>query len=289
MAAMSGGAGRILSDGHRSAFPGDYRARLGLYLLLQASVFLAPGFWAALPGAAILALGARAGVRWFHWLRRGGVLFVVTLLPARPGFRKPSSELQRPRPFFSVGSGLRKSLVFLLVLAGAERHSRTAGVSEIRETFEWVLGPLPRGKRAALTAALTLSFLPWARNELRKADEAARLRGSNPRRHPFRHLSSMGIPLTARLLEKARRSSEALALRDPDLEGRTLVQDARLSRVHPICAAIAGTGTARSPVSMTSGSKSLAVALDHRQCGSRGNANARYTRTEPFRPFGTRA
>lgn len=236
MAAMSGGAGKILSDGHRSAFPGDYRARLGLYLLLQASVFLAPGFWAALPGAAILALGARAGVRWFHWLRRGGVLFVVTLLPALAGLPEALQVSSNGASsfLFAWAPGLRKSLVFLLVLAGAEWLSRTAGVSEIRETLEWVLGPLGRaGKRAALTAALTLSFLPWARNELRKADEAARLRGSNPRRHPFRHLSSMGIPLTARLLEKARRSSEALALRDPDLEGRTLVQDARLFKSAP--------------------------------------------------------
>jgi energy-coupling factor transporter transmembrane protein EcfT len=50
--------------------------------------------------------------------------------------------------------------------------------------------------------------------EIRRADEAARLRGSNPRRFPARHLAAMAVPVSVRALVKARLSAEALELRD---------------------------------------------------------------------------
>lgn len=203
-------------------FPGDYRARLALYLILQAAVFLAPGLGILLAAAAILALGARAGVRWGRWLARLGALLGIILLPALAGL--PEAWPARPegaRAFLAAWApGLRRSLAFLLVLASAEWLSRTSRVEEIREALEVLLRPFgAAGRRAALAAALAIGFLPWARHELSRADEAARLRGSDPRRSPLGHLSALGVPLTARLLEKARLSSEALALRDADPEG----------------------------------------------------------------------
>jgi len=199
-------------------FPGDYRVRLALYLALQAAVFLAPGAGILAAAAAILFLGVRAGVDWGRWLARLGPLLGVILLPALAGLPEAWPARTEVTAFLAAWSpGLRRSLAFLLVLASAEWLSRTTRVDEIRETLEGLLAPLgPRGRRAALAAALTLGFLPWARYELARADEAARLRGSDPRRGPLRHLAALGIPLTARLLEKARLSSEALALRDAD-------------------------------------------------------------------------
>jgi energy-coupling factor transporter transmembrane protein EcfT len=59
-----------------------------------------------------------------------------------------------------------------------------------------------------------MAFVPWTTAELRRADESARLRGSDPARRPGRHLVALSVPLVSRSLEKAKRSSEALALRD---------------------------------------------------------------------------
>ncbi len=59
-----------------------------------------------------------------------------------------------------------------------------------------------------------LAFMPWARDELRQAGEAALLRGSDPKRNPARHLYALAIPVSVRVLERARRSAEALMLRD---------------------------------------------------------------------------
>jgi energy-coupling factor transporter transmembrane protein EcfT len=205
-------------SGRPAPFPKDHRLRLALYLALQAAVFLAPGAGILPAAAAILVLGVRAGVDWGRWLARLGPLLGVILLPALAGLPEAWPARIEVTAFLAAWSpGLRRSLAFLLVLASAEWLSRTTRVDEIRETLEGLLGPLgPRGRRAALAAALTLGFLPWARYELARADEAVRLRGSDPRRGPLRHLAALGIPLTARLLEKARLSSEALALRDAD-------------------------------------------------------------------------
>ena len=68
--------------------------------------------------------------------------------------------------------------------------------------------------RPVAIAVLTLAFLPWTLAEAKRADEAARLRGSDPRRRPLRHLAAMTLPVSVRTLEKARRGAEALTLRD---------------------------------------------------------------------------
>lgn len=205
-----------------NSFPSDYRARLALYLALQGAVFLAPGAGILVPAAAILALGIRAGIRWGRWLAGLGALLGVILLPAAAGLPEAWPRLAGGAAEFlaSWAPGLRRSFAFLLVLASAQWLSRSTRVGEIREALETLLWPLgPAGGRAALAAALALGFLPWARYELTRADEAARLRGSDPRRRPLGHLTALGVPLIVRLLEKARSSSEALALRDADPEG----------------------------------------------------------------------
>ncbi len=206
----------------RRPVPADYRARLALYLALQGAVFLAPGPGILVPAAAILALGILAGVHWGRWIAGLGALLGVILLPAAAGLPEAWPRLAGGAAEFLAAwaPGLRRSFAFLLVLASAQWLSRSTRVEEIREALEALLRPLgPAGGRAALAAALALVFLPWARYELSRADEAARLRGSDPRRRPLGHLAALGVPLTARLLEKARLSSEALALRDADPEG----------------------------------------------------------------------
>ena len=203
----------------RRTIPSDYRVRLALYLVLQAAVFLAPGPGILVPAGIILALGARAGVDWGRWLIRLKALLGIVLLPALASLPEAlAARAEGAAAFLAAWEpGLRRSLAFLLVLASAEWLSRTSRTDEIREALEGLLKPLGSGgRRAALAASLTLGFLPWARLELSRVDEAARLRGSDPRREPLRHLSGLGVPLTVRLLEKARLSSEALALRDAD-------------------------------------------------------------------------
>lgn len=209
-------------DAPKRAVPSDYRARLVLYLALQAAVFLVPGPGVLLPATVIAALGIRAGIDWRRWLVRLGALLGIVLLPALAGLPEAlAARAQGTAAFLAAWEpGLRRSLMFLLVLASAEWLSRTSRVDEIREALESLLKPLGSwGGRAALAAALTLGFLPWARYELARADEAARLRGSDPRTGPLRHLAGLGVPLTVRLLEKSRLSSEALALRNADPDG----------------------------------------------------------------------
>lgn len=205
--------------GRANPFPGDYRARLVLYLALQAVIFLAPGPWILPAGVAVLALGWSARVRWGKWLTGLGPLLGIILLPAAAGLPEALAGAAGSGPdFLGIWApALRRSLTFLLVLASSEWLSRTSLVSEIRDALEGLLRPLgSRGRRAALAASLALGFLPWARDELVRADEAARLRGSDPRTKPLRHLAALGVPVLARLLEKARLSSEALALRDSE-------------------------------------------------------------------------
>lgn len=199
----------------------DYRLRLALYLGLQGSVFLAPGPWILAPAGLILGLGIRAGIRWGRWLGGLGALLGIILLPALAGLPEAWPDRAGGAGAFleAWAPGLRRSLIFLLVLASAEWLSRTSRLEEIRGALEGLFRPFgSAGRRAALAAALALGFLPWARYELARADEAARLRGSDPRRRPLGHLAALGVPLTARLLEKSRLCSEALVLRDPDPE-----------------------------------------------------------------------
>lgn len=194
----------------RSGPLGDYRVRLCLYLALQAAVFLAPGPAVLAPSLAIWALGRTAGMRWGRWLKSAP--WVLILLPALAGLPE---ALAAPISLHNWLPALRRSFVFLLVLASSQWFTRSSGVTEMQAAFSWALRPLgAAGNRAALAATLTVIFLPWARSELRETDEALRLRG---RSAPLPRLAALGVPLTTRLLEKARHTSEALSLRTPTL------------------------------------------------------------------------
>jgi energy-coupling factor transporter transmembrane protein EcfT len=108
-----------------------------------------------------------------------------------------------------------------LVLASAAWLSSGMSPVELRDALVALLRPLGAraGGRIARAASLTMAFIPWTRDELRRADEAARLRGSDPRRRPGRHLAALSVPVVSRALDKAKRGSEALALRDPGFGG----------------------------------------------------------------------
>ncbi len=223
-------------NGRPAPFPSDYRARLAFYLGLQGAVFLAPGSWILASAVIILGLGIRAGVRWGRWLKGLGALLGIVLLPALAGLPEAWAARAGGTGAFlgAWAPGLRRSLAFLLILASAEWLSRTSRVEEIREALEGLFRPFGRaGRRAALSAALTLSFLPWARYELARAEEASRLRGSDPRRRPLGHLAALGVPLTARLLEKSRLSAEALTLRDSDPEDAAPARGGDLLQTSP--------------------------------------------------------
>jgi energy-coupling factor transporter transmembrane protein EcfT len=88
---------------------------------------------------------------------------------------------------------------------------------ELRDVLTVLLRPLGRQFSAgvARSASLALAFLPWTISGIRQADEAARLRGSRPGFFPVRHLAAMAVPVSVRVLEKARISAEALELRNP--------------------------------------------------------------------------
>ena len=201
--------------------------RFLLYLCLQFGVFMLAGSWLALPGVLILYLGAREGLVWLAWVRRSWPVVMMAALPAVAGFPLALTlEVLAPggttagttMAFLAVWSpSLAQSARFLMVFASAAWLSRGLSPVELRDVLVLLLRPLGRcfGGGVARSAALALAFLPWTITEIRRADESARLRGSNPGRHPARHLAAMAVPVSVRALEKARLSAEALELRDP--------------------------------------------------------------------------
>jgi len=90
---------------------------------------------------------------------------------------------------------------------------------DLKEVLEKLFSPF--GKRfsneLSRAASLVLAFMPWSRQEIQLASEAARLRGINPKRQPLRYISGLMIPVSLRSLERARHSAEALQLRDVNL------------------------------------------------------------------------
>lgn len=188
--------------------------RFLFYLCLQFAVFLAPGTWLVVPAAIIAILGAVDGLPWLRWVRRAWPALLVALSPALV-----SLPLGVPSDKFWLVwmPGLLRSVRFMLVLASAAWLSLRMSPVDLRDVLSGLLKPLGRrlGGGIARGTALTLAFLPWTATEVRRADEAARLRGSSPARRPVRHLAALAVPVSVRTLEKARRSAEALSLRDP--------------------------------------------------------------------------
>ena len=136
----------------------------------------------------------------------------MAAMPAVVGFPKaPGLDIAAWTP------SLVQSARFLMVFASAAWLSRGMSPVELREVLGVLLKPLGRhcGEGVARSASLALAFLPWTISGIRQADEAARLRGSNPGFFPVRHLAAMAVPVSVRALEKARLSAEALELRDP--------------------------------------------------------------------------
>ncbi|MFH2114750.1 MAG: hypothetical protein ABIJ86_09620 [Spirochaetota bacterium] len=197
--------------------------RFLLYICLQFGVFLFTGLCLALHGALILYLGARDGLSWFVWARRSWPVVMMALLPAVVGFPLTLAlgavtSGRTTTGFLLVWAPpLTQSARFLMVFASAAWLSRGMSPVELRDVLAVLLKPLGRrlGGGVARSAALAMAFLPWTITEVRHADEAARLRGSNPGRFPARHLAAMAVPVSVRALEKARLSAEALELRDP--------------------------------------------------------------------------
>ena len=191
--------------------------RFVVYLALQAAVFLTPFPWLALPALAILGFGRAEGLGWLRWAGRSRILLMAATLPALVGL--PLGEASGSVAAFLAAwePSLLRSARLALVLASASWLSSGMSPVDLRDALSALLRPLGdrRGGAIARSASLTMAFIPWTRSELKKADEAARLRGSDPARRPARHLAALSVPLVSRSLEKARRSSEALSLRDP--------------------------------------------------------------------------
>lgn len=188
--------------------------RFVLYMALQAAVFSLPFPWLGIPALAVVALGIAGGQSWPRWVARSRLLLTAAALPALAGIPWAAPSMRAALSLWEPS--LLRSARLALVLASAAWLSSGMSPVELRDALLALL--LPLGARAssriARVASLTMAFIPWTRQELRHADEAARLRGSNPARRPGRHLVALSVPLLSRSLDKAKRGSEALSLRD---------------------------------------------------------------------------
>ncbi len=182
------------------------------YCSIQAGMFLSPTYAMAPLAIFVLGLGFFERLSWLLWLRRSWLVIIMALLPALFGFPffRDDATLASWLPY------LHRSLQFLLVFLSAAWLSHGMKPLDLADLLRILLRPC--GKKIAATVSragsLMLAFMPWARDELRTANEAALLRGSSPRRNPGRHLLALAIPVSVRALERARHSAEALSLRD---------------------------------------------------------------------------
>lgn len=202
--------------------------RFVVYLALQIAVFSCGFPYLAAPALIVISLGLVDQLGWRRWLASSWGLLIVAALPAITGLPWAAlGELGASDAVGDIGDALPLLLAWspallrgarlALVLASAAWLSFGMSPVELREALCILLRPLGQrlSGRVSRSASLTMAFLPWTANELRRADEAACLRGSNPARKPLRHLLALSIPLLSRSLHKAKYSSEALTLRDP--------------------------------------------------------------------------
>lgn len=194
--------------------------RLAIYAALQAGIFLAPTAFLPIAAAALFYLGRRDGIRWARWARASWPALLVAASPALVGLPLSAFVSGRHAEALALWApSLIRSARLALVFPAAAWLSAGMSPVTLRDALIRIMRPL--GARAAASlaraASLMLAFFPWTLAELRRANEAALLRGSDPRRRPARHLAALGVPVTVRALEKARRSAEALSLRDPGL------------------------------------------------------------------------
>jgi energy-coupling factor transporter transmembrane protein EcfT len=187
-----------------------------VYLALQLAVFSLPFPWLGIPAIAVVVLGIAGGQSWVGWLARSRILLIAAALPALVGIPWGAPSTQAALSLWEP-SALRSARLALVLASAAWLASGMSPV-ELRDALLVLLLPLGAraSSRVARAASLTMAFIPWTRQELRHADEAARLRGSNPARRPVRHLVALSVPLVSRSLAMAKRGSEALSLRDPE-------------------------------------------------------------------------
>jgi len=199
------------------SLPGRLRGapRFAVYMVLQAAIFSFSFPWLAAPALMVLLLGMAEGQTWGRWIIRSRFLILAAALPALAGLPWGTPTVQAGLAIWMPS--LLRSARLALVLASAAWLSTGMSPVELRDALLILLrflGTRASG-RIARAASLTMAFIPWTRTELVRADEAARLRGSDPARQPGRHLAALSVPLVSRSLEKAKRGSEALSLRDP--------------------------------------------------------------------------
>jgi len=193
--------------------------RFAVYMALQVAIFSFTFPVLAAPALMITALGLREGQTWGRWIIRSRILLLAAALPALAGLPWGASTLQSGLTLW-VPSLLRSTRL-ALVLASAAWLSSGMSPVELRDALLVLLRFLGRrmSGRIARAASLTMAFIPWTRTELIRTNEAARLRGSDPVIRPGRHLVALSVPLVSRSLEKAKRGSEALSLRDSGFGG----------------------------------------------------------------------
>jgi len=189
--------------------------RFAVYMVLQGAIFSFSFPCLAAPALAVLLLGLAEGQAWGRWIIRSRLLLLAATLPALAGLPWGAATAEAGLTLWLPS--LLRSARLALVLASAAWLSTGMSPVELRDALLVLLrflGTRASG-RVARAASLTMAFIPWTRTELVRADEAARLRGSDPVRRPGRHLAALSVPLVSRSLEKAKRGSEALSLRDP--------------------------------------------------------------------------
>lgn len=210
------GAAEAGTDG-RAVISGPWR--FASYLAAQLVALGAPAPWLALPVLLVAAAGAAEGLRWGRWLSGNLGLLAVAALPAIAGF--PWEFLGPNRgaafPWSAWAPSLLRAARLAFVIASASWLSSRMSPVELRDSLRSILRPLGRSAagRISRSASLAVSFIPWTLAELRQADEAARLRGSDPKRRPVRHLVALAVPFVSRSLDKAGQAADALSLRDP--------------------------------------------------------------------------
>jgi len=190
-------------------------SRFAVYMALQIAIFSSPFPWISAPALFVIAIGGSEGLDWPRWLVRSWALMLAAVLPALAGV--PWGAASTAEALAVWTPSLLRSARLALVLASAAWLSRGMSPVELRDALAsllWPLGPAASG-RIARAASLTMAFIPWTRTEVRRAGEAARLRGSNPSRRPVQYIVALSVPLVSRSLEKAKRGSEAMSLRDP--------------------------------------------------------------------------
>ncbi|HAW85383.1 MAG: hypothetical protein A2087_06995 [Spirochaetes bacterium GWD1_61_31] len=194
--------------------------RFLVYAAAQAAVLLAPVPVLAGVLALTVGLGWLEGLRWLGWLRRFWPALLIALAPAvvgLPSLGPAAGQLW----LVAWWPALLRSGRYLLVFVTAAWLSHGMTPLDLRRVLEGLLWPLGRRVAGAVAraAGLVLAFLPWTAREIGQAAAAARLRGSDPRRRPVRHLAGLLVPVALRSLERARHSAEALLLRDAGLAG----------------------------------------------------------------------